>query len=70
MKPNAVTNKKSRKPIAPLPLASALALALGIPVMVWGMMGDNMVLTEQNHTIWLTIGALTLAVMVLAGGTF
>lgn len=49
---------------------SALALALGIPVMVWGMMGDNMVLTEQNHTIWLTIGALTLAVMIFAGGHF
>ncbi|MGV6984635.1 copper-exporting P-type ATPase CopA [Providencia hangzhouensis] len=49
---------------------SALALALGIPVMVWGMMGDNMVLTEQNHTIWLTIAALTLAVMVIAGGHF
>ncbi|AWS52633.1 MULTISPECIES: copper-exporting P-type ATPase CopA [Providencia] len=49
---------------------SALALALGIPVMVWGMMGDNMVLTEQNHTIWLTIGVLTLAVMVFAGGHF
>ncbi|EJD6082282.1 MULTISPECIES: copper-exporting P-type ATPase CopA [Providencia] len=49
---------------------SALALALGIPVMVWGMMGDNMVLTEQNHTIWLTIGLLTLAVMVFAGGHF
>ncbi|HCH7936073.1 MULTISPECIES: copper-exporting P-type ATPase CopA [Providencia] len=49
---------------------SALALSLGIPVMVWGMMGDNMVLTEQNHTIWLTIGLLTLAVMVFAGGHF
>ncbi len=49
---------------------SALALALGIPVMVWGMMGDNMVLTEQNHTIWLTIGLLTLAVMVFAGDYF
>ncbi len=49
---------------------SALALALGIPVMVWGMMGDNMVLTEQNHTIWLTIGVLTLAVMIFAGGHF
>ncbi|WP_369310289.1 copper-exporting P-type ATPase CopA [Providencia rettgeri] len=49
---------------------SALALALGIPVMVWGMMGDNMVLTEQNHTIWLTIGVLTFLVMVFAGGHF
>ncbi len=35
-----------------------------------GMMGDNMVLTEQNHTIWLTIGALTPAVMVLAGALY
>lgn len=49
---------------------SALALALGIPVMVWGMMGDNMALTPQNHSIWLTIGILTLAVMVFAGGHF
>lgn len=49
---------------------SALALALGIPVMIWGMMGDNMMLSPQNHFIWLTIGILTLAVMVFAGGHF
>ncbi|AOM42565.1 copper-exporting P-type ATPase CopA [Xenorhabdus hominickii] len=49
---------------------SALALIFGIPVMVWGMMGDNMMLTPSNHTIWLTIGWLTLAVMVFAGGHF
>lgn len=49
---------------------SALALALGIPVMIWGMMGDNMTLSAQNHSIWLTIGVLTLAVIVFAGGHF
>ncbi|EOD2821310.1 TPA: copper-exporting P-type ATPase CopA [Providencia stuartii] len=49
---------------------SALALALGIPVMIWGMIGDNMMLTPQNHSIWLTIGVLTFAVMVFAGGHF
>ncbi|MEY0231564.1 copper-exporting P-type ATPase CopA [Providencia manganoxydans] len=49
---------------------SALALALGIPVMIWGMMGDNMMLSPQNHSIWLTIGVLTLAVMIFAGGHF
>ncbi|HHR6136286.1 TPA: copper-exporting P-type ATPase CopA [Providencia alcalifaciens] len=49
---------------------SALALALGIPVMIWGMLGDNMMLSTDNHNIWLTIGVLTLLVMIFAGGHF
>ncbi|CDG16624.1 copper-exporting P-type ATPase CopA [Xenorhabdus doucetiae] len=49
---------------------SALALVVGVPVMVWGMSGDNMVLTPANHAIWLTIGVITLVVMVFAGGHF
>ncbi|CDG20154.1 Copper-exporting P-type ATPase A [Xenorhabdus poinarii G6] len=49
---------------------SALALVVGVPVMVWGMIGDNMFLTPANHTIWLTIGLITLLVMILAGGHF
>ncbi len=49
---------------------SALALVVGIPVMVWGMMGDNMMLTPENRHIWLTIGVITLAVMIFAGGHF
>ncbi|EFB71767.1 MULTISPECIES: copper-exporting P-type ATPase CopA [Providencia] len=49
---------------------SALALALGVPVMIWGMIGDNMMLTAENNNIWLTIGVLTLLVMVFAGGHF
>lgn len=47
-----------------------VALALGIPVMVWGMLGDNMMLTDENRSVWLTIGGLTLAVMIVAGGHF
>jgi Cu+-exporting ATPase len=47
-----------------------VALLVGVPVMVWGMLGDNMMLSERNHSIWLTIGILTLAVMVFAGGHF
>jgi Cu+-exporting ATPase len=47
-----------------------LALAVGIPVMVWGMLGDNMMLTDDNRSTWLTIGAITLLVMVVAGGHF
>ncbi|WP_436876221.1 copper-exporting P-type ATPase CopA [Siccibacter turicensis] len=49
---------------------AALALAVGIPVMIWGMVGDNMMVTEANRTLWLVIGLITLAVMVFAGGHF
>ncbi|MEW7313890.1 copper-exporting P-type ATPase CopA [Buttiauxella gaviniae] len=47
-----------------------LALAVGIPVMVWGMFGDNMMVTEDNRSLWLAIGIVTLGVMVFAGGHF
>ncbi|MCS3431892.1 copper-exporting P-type ATPase CopA [Klebsiella sp. BIGb0407] len=47
-----------------------VALLVGGPVMVWGMLGDNMMLSASNHNIWLTIGILTLAVMIFAGGHF
>ncbi|MBM7342768.1 copper-exporting P-type ATPase CopA [Pantoea coffeiphila] len=49
---------------------AALALALGIPLMGWGMIGDNMMLTAENRSAWLVIGALTLLVMIIAGGHF
>jgi Cu+-exporting ATPase len=47
-----------------------VALLVGIPVMVWGMIGDNMMVTEDNRTLWLGIGIMTLAVMIFAGGHF
>lgn len=47
-----------------------LALAVGIPVMIWGMLGDNMMLTPDNRFTWLAIGLITLFVMVVAGGHF
>ncbi|MGS9159804.1 cation transporter, partial [Salmonella enterica subsp. enterica serovar Infantis] len=47
-----------------------VALAVGIPVMVWGMIGDNMMVTVDNRSLWLAIGLITLAVMVFAGGHF
>ncbi|EII2338515.1 copper-exporting P-type ATPase CopA [Salmonella enterica] len=47
-----------------------VALAVGIPVMVWGMIGDNMMVTDDNRSLWLAIGLITLAVMVFAGGHF
>ncbi|MCU7783627.1 copper-exporting P-type ATPase CopA [Lelliottia amnigena] len=47
-----------------------VALLVGIPVMVWGMLGDNMMVTDGNRTLWLVIGVITLGVMVFAGGHF
>ncbi|MGE6983603.1 copper-exporting P-type ATPase CopA [Kluyvera intermedia] len=47
-----------------------VALLVGIPVMVWGMIGDNMMVTDDNRSLWLVIGLATLAVMVFAGGHF
>lgn len=49
---------------------SALALALGVPLMIYGLFGDNMMLTASNRSGWLTVGILTLLVMVIAGGHF
>ncbi|RWR00720.1 copper-transporting ATPase [[Pantoea] beijingensis] len=49
---------------------SALALTLGLPLMIWGMFGDNMMLTNSNRHGWLGIGVVTLLVMIIAGGHF
>jgi P-type Cu+ transporter len=47
-----------------------VALLVGVPVMVWGMIGDNMMVTDANRSLWLVIGLVTLGVMVFAGGHF
>ncbi|MDR2218836.1 MAG: copper-exporting P-type ATPase CopA [Yokenella regensburgei] len=47
-----------------------VALLVGIPVMVWGMIGDNMMVSDANRSLWLVIGLITLGVMVFAGGHF
>jgi Cu+-exporting ATPase len=47
-----------------------VALLVGVPVMVWGMFGDNMMVTDANRSLWLVIGLVTLGVMVFAGGHF
>ncbi|MDG1641812.1 copper-exporting P-type ATPase CopA [Klebsiella huaxiensis] len=47
-----------------------VALLIGIPVMGWGMIGDNMMVSADNRSLWLVIGLITLAVMVFAGGHF
>ena len=47
-----------------------VALLVGVPVMVWGMIGDNMMVNDDNRSLWLVIGLVTLAVMVFAGDHF
>ncbi|MEH0875522.1 copper-exporting P-type ATPase CopA [Pectobacterium cacticida] len=49
---------------------AALGLLLGVPLMLWGVLGGSMSLTPENQTSWLVVSILTLAVMVLAGGHF
>lgn len=49
---------------------AALALLLGAPLMIWGMFGDNMMLTAANRPVWLLLGTVTLLVMIVAGGHF
>ena len=49
---------------------AAVGLAAGIPLMLWGLLGGEMMVTAQNQTGWLIVGVLTLAVMVVAGSHF
>ncbi|MEH2919801.1 copper-exporting P-type ATPase CopA [Samsonia erythrinae] len=49
---------------------AALGLLLGVPLMLWGVMGGSMSLTPESRTPWLVIGMLTLAVMIFAGSHF
>ena len=49
-----------------------LALGLGVPVMLWGLFGGTMAVVPGtwNQGAWLTVGLLTLTVLIAAGGHF
>src|SRR5690606_32984620 len=48
-----------------------LALGLGVPLMLWGVLGgDMMVHSGASQIAWFIVGLVTLAVMYLAGGHF
>jgi Cu+-exporting ATPase len=60
---------------------TAIALGLGVPLMLWGVLGDElgggsmMVMPaatgfSSSQLGWLAVGALTLLVMIVAGGHF
>ncbi|WP_019531440.1 heavy metal translocating P-type ATPase [Dasania marina] len=48
-----------------------IALGLGVPLMLYGVLGGEMtVVTDLQRGLWLIVGLLTLAVMVFAGKHF
>ncbi|MDA1380010.1 hypothetical protein PCI56_09575 [Plesiomonas shigelloides subsp. oncorhynchi] len=49
---------------------SIVALGTGVPLMIWGMIGDNMMITADNQTLWTWLGSLTLLVMILPVAIF
>ncbi|MGK3142659.1 copper-exporting P-type ATPase CopA [Pantoea sp. C2G6] len=49
---------------------AAVALLFGVPLMIWGMLGDNMMLSDSNQGRWLALGLVTLLIMVVTGSHF
>jgi Cu+-exporting ATPase len=51
---------------------AALALIVGVSLMLWGMAGGSMsmMVSTENRNSWLLVSAITLAVMILSGGHF
>ncbi len=50
---------------------AVLGLALGIPLMAWGVLGGSMMIqTSSDQIIWGTIGAICLALLATAGKGF
>lgn len=60
----------SRREYRSLLIKMTVGLGLGIPLMAWGLFGGTMAVTAANQMVWLLIGAITLAVLVLAGGHY
>ncbi|MFV0548203.1 MAG: copper-exporting P-type ATPase CopA [Limnobaculum xujianqingii] len=63
-------HETSQKSIRKYRWQSALALALGVPLMLWGVFGGTMMVTANNQPYWIVTGLVTLAVMIAAGGHF
>ncbi|SFC34697.1 copper-exporting P-type ATPase CopA [Pragia fontium] len=63
-------HETSRQSIRQFRWQSALALALGVPLMLWGVFGGTMMVTADNQPYWIIVGLVTLAVMIAAGGHF
>ncbi|KPP97476.1 heavy metal translocating P-type ATPase [Marinobacter sp. HL-58] len=71
--PDAADDQKQqedRKQYKNLLVKMAVSLGLGVALMVYGMGFGSMMVTEDNQMTWLTLGVLTLGVMVATGGHF
>ncbi|MDL0430841.1 heavy metal translocating P-type ATPase [Marinobacter sp. TBZ242] len=71
--PDAADDRKQeedRKQYKTLLVKMAISLSLGLGLMVWGMGFDTMMVTADNQLTWVTLGILTLGVMVATGGHF
>lgn len=71
--PDAADDRKQeedRRQYKTLLVKMAISLGLGLGLMVWGMGFGSMVVTEDNQMAWITLGLLTLGVMVATGGHF
>ncbi|MCR8914412.1 copper-translocating P-type ATPase [Marinobacter panjinensis] len=71
--PDAADDRKQqedRRQYKTLLVKMAISLSLGLGLMIWGMGFGTMMVTEDNQMTWLTLGILTLGVMVATGGHF
>ncbi|HLV77919.1 MAG TPA: heavy metal translocating P-type ATPase [Marinobacter sp.] len=48
----------------------AVSLGLGVALMIWGMGFGSMTITDANQITWISLGILTLGVMIATGGQF
>ncbi|MFN2360615.1 MAG: heavy metal translocating P-type ATPase [Marinobacter sp.] len=71
--PDAADDRKQeedRKQYKTLLVKMAISLGLGLGLMIWGMGFGSMMVTADNQMTWITLGILTLGVMVATGGHF
>ncbi len=71
--PDAADDRKQqedRRQYKTLLVKMAISLSLGLGLMIWGIGFGTMMVTEDNQMTWLTLGILTLGVMVATGGHF
>nr|WP_242674451.1 heavy metal translocating P-type ATPase [Marinobacter halodurans] len=60
----------SQREYRSLLIKMAGGLGLGLPLMAWGLFGGTMAVNGDTRVGWLIVGAVTLAVLVLAGGHY
>ncbi|HKK56531.1 heavy metal translocating P-type ATPase [Marinobacter sp.] len=62
--------EQDRKHYRTLLVKMAISLSLGLGLMIWGMGFNTMRVTADNQITWITLGILTLGVMIATGGHF